>query len=247
VTTGLVRSVGLPSAAFRLSGCGGDLLALEAGGEGTAPFLPGIDLVWREDLSPAEALPAAVEVAFVEGAVVSREDERRLREIRDAARILVALGACAARGGPAASRETWGGKVRPAWPLHRVVKVDHHLAGCPVGYSELREFLLGLAHGRGLEGSRHPVCFECRLAGNPCRPSGVGACCLGPVTAGGCGAACPSLGAPCDGCRGPAHLANPAAFAELATRGGYDIEDVTVRLRTTWAPLLPDPRRPEEE
>jgi len=70
-----------------------------------------------------------------------------------------------------------------------------------VGGTLLSKQLMQLLAGKEPRGRGYSVCFECKLAGNPCRLLEKKIC-LGPITAGGCGAICVSGGSPCYGCFG---------------------------------------------
>ncbi|MDO8339572.1 MAG: hypothetical protein Q7T16_02845 [Candidatus Burarchaeum sp.] len=87
-----------------------------------------------------------LDVAFVEGAIASEEDERKLKEIRQNARYLVAIGACAVTGMPSAQRNFFDEKtmaeIRPIMQkfghrdkvaaLKELVQVDDEVPGCPM-------------------------------------------------------------------------------------------------------------------
>ncbi len=223
----------LTTAAYRLTGCGGDFAVFDETDETLSEASEEIDLVYRDGLTaPAPPPYPQVQLALVEGAVVSREDERHLRAIRESARTVVALGTCAVWGGLPASKDTWGGKVRRAVPLRQVVPVDYSLPGCPVTMPQFAGLLTSVLRGRPLALPLYPVCFECRLAENPCLWKTAPSACLGPVTAAGCTANCPSLGVPCYGCHGPAPEANFESYLSLLRRKGYTAEEAVTVLRT---------------
>jgi sulfhydrogenase subunit delta len=62
-----------------------------------------------------------------------------------------------------------------------------------------------------------------------------GVSCLGPITAGGCEARCPSLNIPCVGCRGPARDANLDAAVAMFEGGGMS-HDAAIAKLATFAP-----------
>ena len=76
----------------------------------------------------------------------------------------------------------------------------------------------------------HPVCLDCRIRENTCLLLSEGAPCLGSVTLGGCRARCPSLGAPCIGCRGPVPEANLPSLTAVLAEKGVSAEEVERRL-----------------
>jgi sulfhydrogenase subunit delta len=88
-----------------------------------------------------------LDVAFIEGAISSDSQAREVREIRDNARYVVAIGACACTGKPSTSRNQfvseqlnerirwhlshfdYGAEVRK---LDDVIEVDDMVRGCPM-------------------------------------------------------------------------------------------------------------------
>jgi len=162
--------------------------------------------------------------------VGSARDETRLRHIRARARLLVALGTCAGFGGIAAARLAGGrpdllrevyGPLAEDYdqaahrPLHAFVKVDASLPGCPIEKHELLTALAALLQGTVPVPVDHAVCLDCRIGENTCLLLSAGLPCLGSVTRGGCQARCPSLGAPCFGCRGPVPEPNHTSLAAV--------------------------------
>jgi len=96
-----------------------------------------------------------LDVAFVEGAIANKEQEKKLLEIRAKAKKIVAIGACAVIGMPSAQRNTfleekkekirflldqfnYGEKVKK---LDEVVKVDEVVNGCPMNEQKFLEVL----------------------------------------------------------------------------------------------------------
>jgi len=87
-----------------------------------------------------------MDLAFVEGAISSKEEEKQLREIRDNAKRLVAIGSCAAEGSPANQRNFFDSKAtseitfllkrfrlnEKVYPLKNFVAVDDVVPGCPM-------------------------------------------------------------------------------------------------------------------
>ncbi|RLE88924.1 MAG: hypothetical protein DRJ96_09950 [Thermoprotei archaeon] len=107
------------------------------------------------------------DVAIVEGSVDSREDVEKLLEIRQRARVLVALGTCAVLGGVPGLAEEVAVKCGPrrplrAAPLSRYVRVDYWVRGCPPPREELLRVLRWISEGSPLKPgeSRFPYCRE---------------------------------------------------------------------------------------
>ncbi len=150
------------------------------------------------------------DVSFVEGSVSNREDEERIRDIRQRSKVLVAIGACAVSGGI----QSVGNfeELLKTRPIKDYVDVDYELAGCPISAHTLRDFLMTLLHGRTPSLPDHPVCLECKRKGKVCVTVSRGEICLGPITRAGCGAICPSYSRGCYGCYGPVSRPNLEAF-----------------------------------
>jgi coenzyme F420-reducing hydrogenase gamma subunit len=175
------------------------------------------------------------DIAVVEGSIARPMDEERVRAIRDRAKLLIALGACAHLGGVQRLGNRWTpeqnkravydgadgndiGDNNPFFekPRHRaldeVVKVDVVVPGCPVSRDELARVLVALLTGRRPPIPDYPLCVECKKKENGCLFT-VGKVCMGPVTRAGCGAACPTFGNECEACRG--FISHPHADAQV--------------------------------
>jgi coenzyme F420-reducing hydrogenase gamma subunit len=154
-------------------------------------------------------------VSIIEGTPITPDEVETLKYLRENSTYIVALGACASIAGvpgimPKEKREEWYKKIygenyKPkgidALPLSAYVKVDYMIHGCPANGDELAKTIEDLLAGKPLSYRPYSVCFECKEAGNKCRIVS-GQPCLGPITQGGCKAACVSGGSPCYGCFG---------------------------------------------
>lgn len=190
-------------------------------------------------------LEGCYDAALVEGCCSSAHEAELLQELRDRSRLLIALGTCAAWGGVAAMRNdtprellrshVYGQHPLPddhvPLPLSDVVKVDAELTGCPPEKTELLRLLADLLHGNLPIRSTAPVCSECRMRENICLLQERNMLCLGLLTLGGCNARCPSLGVPCEGCRGPLPEANLAEALVLYGQKGWGPLAIVDRLR----------------
>lgn len=89
---------------------------------------------------------AGTDVVFVEGAIATKEDEEKLKEIRQQCKRLVAIGSCACTGLPSAQRNSFDestrreimlvverfGHLEKVHPVKDIVKVDYQVPGCPM-------------------------------------------------------------------------------------------------------------------
>jgi sulfhydrogenase subunit delta len=242
---------------FGLSGCWGEQLVILNCEDELPTLLGAVELVDFSAASNVNDTEGALDLALVEGSVGSKKDEERLRAIRERARILVACGTCACWGGIAGTRSDWpraasarqvygpladGYDLAPHRPLRDVVRVDASLPGCPIEKHELLGALASLLHGDLPVTVDHAVCLDCRIRENECLLLGSGVPCLGSITLGGCRARCPSLGAPCIGCRGPVPEANVLSLA--AVLAGKNVPEDEVERRLTLFARSPREREP---
>lgn len=192
------------------------------------------------------------EVAFVEGSITTPEEVEEVREIRERARVLVALGACATLGGinaikngldlHATRRKVYGEMARyfpseAAKPVRDVVPVDYEMHGCPISKQEFLSVTKTLLLGRVPRQSQRAVCTECKAAANVCQFD-KGVCCLGPVARAGCGAICPAYGGTCVACRGMVEDPNLPSMIEIMKSKGMSRREIEDRL-TQFNTLVP--------
>ena len=185
-----------------------------------------------------------LDLVLVEGSISRPEELERLLELRQRAGLLVAVGACALSGGvnvlaggdrDALSELVYGRTaaakaIFPPQPLWRFVRVDLELPGCPPERSELLQTLATVARGGLPRLPGYPVCMECRSRENRCLLLEDRRPCLGPVTLAGCRAACPSVGAVCEGCRGWVAEANRSEEFRLLLDLGLAESEIRSRM-----------------
>jgi sulfhydrogenase subunit delta len=204
---------------FGLTGCAGDQLVILNCEDELLALVELIDIRSFIMASSAHDDTCELDIALVEGAVVTEHDAQVLAQARARSKLLVALGTCAA----------WGG-VAGVKPLRDYVRVDAVITGCPIEKHEFLAAIAQLLQGQLPLAPSYPVCAECKMRENECLLLARGAFCCGPVTAAGCEARCPSVGVACVGCRGPAVDANMAGARALYTQLGFASEDIAIRL-----------------
>ncbi|MCS6897679.1 MAG: hypothetical protein NZM29_06855 [Nitrospira sp.] len=203
---------------FKFASCDGCQLSILNLEDDLLLFGELIDIAYfPEASSRMEAGP--YDIALVEGSITTEEDGRRIKSVREQAKVLVTIGACATAGGIQALRnwaavESYKQAVYPSatfiqtlatsTPIAEHVKVDYELRGCPIDKDHLLRVVTDLLAGVRPRVQTESVCLECKRRGNVCVLVAKGMPCLGPVTSGGCGAICPTMGRDCYGCFGPA-------------------------------------------
>ncbi|MCK5507316.1 MAG: NADH:ubiquinone oxidoreductase [Desulfobacterales bacterium] len=183
------------------------------------------------------------EIAFVEGSITTDNEIARLKKIRNHAKILVAMGACACSGGvnnlrsrfplPDAIKEVYGEHHIDSGPVRKVkdiVPVDIELPGCPVSKTEFEWLVRNLVLGITPQFPTYPVCVECKQRLNSCVVD-MGMICLGPLTRAGCDAVCPRNRLGCWGCRGPSDEVNFESLIEIHMQKGFSKEQIVEKIK----------------
>jgi len=233
---------------FGLTGCAGDQLVILNCEDQLLDLVSVIDIRDFLMASSGNDEVCPLDVAIVEGAVLSNRDAEKLRAIRNRSKFLVALGTCAVWGGVAAMdrgadrrkllQEVYGETglsydSAAAQALHEVVKVDLNITGCPIEKDHFLSAIANLLNGNPPLYPEYPVCTECRMLENNCLLIERGQLCCGPITVAGCQARCPNLRVPCVGCRGPVvGDANPSSLLSAFEEKGFDRQAIAARLRT---------------
>ncbi|HMK56684.1 MAG TPA: hypothetical protein VK448_08620 [Dissulfurispiraceae bacterium] len=120
-------------------------------------------------------------VALVEGGVRNHENVEKLKELREKADILIALGTCASFGGISGMgsafatfellANAYGSEFAPEGlplleprvsPIDAHVEVDYYIPGCPPPLGILRNTLVSLLSGQKPQRVDLPVCAECK-------------------------------------------------------------------------------------
>jgi len=232
---------------FGLTSCAGDQLAILNCEDELLDIIGAVDLK-SFVMAQSDNEEKEFDVAFVEGAVVTEENEEKLREVREKSAILVAIGTCACWGGIPASangiervelyrqvydtEEDYFKCGRMTLPLKEIVRVDLSVPGCPIEKDQIIAAVGSMLHGVFPVLPSYAVCTECRFKENRCLLVRDDLLCCGPITLAGCGARCPSHGLPCKGCRGPVEEPNVASEFDILKEKGYTQHDLERAFRT---------------
>lgn len=155
-----------------LDGCSGCHMSLLDTDERLLDLAAMLDVVYSP-LMDVKTFPEAVDAVCIEGAVSSKEDERKLVVARQRSRFLIAMGDCAVTGNVPAMRNVVGAErilrsvyidqdpLNPlipadnlpvlnsnALPLHCFVQVDLFIPGCPPAADTLFAALSAVAAGK---------------------------------------------------------------------------------------------------
>ena len=185
------------------------------------------------------------DIAFIEGAFSRESDRARLEKIRQHAKLVVALGACATTGGlnvlknyrgvEPSMRKVYGEAAKwyetsPVQPIEAAIKVDHKVHGCPIPKQEFLEVVKSVLAGRKPQIPDYPVCVECKLKENVCLFH-KGQYCMGVVARAGCSAWCPSYGGRCYACRGLITDPNNKGAKDVLNEFGLTVEQIMAEFR----------------
>jgi len=179
-------------------------------------------------------------IAFIEGSITTDNDVTRIKKIREKAKVVVALGSCATIGGvngiknrtplEVAKQRVYGEKkdtinTITAMPVHKVVKVDYFIHGCPVYIPEVLNVIKCILMGKPYVVPNYAVCMECKMNENICLYEKDQEC-MGPVTRAGCNSWCVNNGNRCYGCRGL--VDNPAIDSQkdILLKYGLKLEEI---------------------
>ena len=204
-------------AIISLTACEGCQIALLDLGKRFFDFLKKVELVDFNLLEEQPFPKEKIDIAFVEGNPITKEDLKVLKNIRKQTKTLVVLGNCAALGG-IPEMKNYQGKEKTIRYIYKnlanianpeikeidnFVKVDFVIPGCPIDNEEFLKYSEILIKGEIPKIPQKPVCSECPFQGEKeCFLSSKEPC-LGPITLAGCEAVCTKNSFPCYGCRGP--------------------------------------------
>ena len=158
-----------------LDGCSGCHMSFLDMDERLIDLAELVDLVYSP-IVDTKVFPEMVDIALVEGAVASVDDEVKIKKIRAHSRILVAMGDCAITGNVPSMRNPIGpdaildrayienASAQPqipcvvvpkllkiVRPIHEFVKVDVFLPGCPPSADTFHTALTAVVTGEPLD------------------------------------------------------------------------------------------------
>ncbi len=158
-----------------LDGCSGCHMSFLDMDERLIDLAELVDLVYSP-IVDTKVYPDYVDIALVEGAVASVDDEAKIKKIRTHSRILVAMGDCAITGNVPSMRNPIGPDailerayienvsaqpqipcivvprlLKIVRPIHEFVKVDVFLPGCPPSADTFHTALTALVTGEPLD------------------------------------------------------------------------------------------------
>jgi NAD-reducing hydrogenase small subunit len=158
-----------------LDGCSGCHMSILDMDERLLEIAELVDFVYSP-IVDAKEFPDEVDIALVEGAVASVDDEKKIKKVRAHSKLLVAMGDCAVAGNVPSMRNPFGPEailnrayiqnasaqqqipcvVVPQLlpvvrPIHEFVKVDVFLPGCPPSANTFHTALTALVTGAPLD------------------------------------------------------------------------------------------------
>lgn len=189
-------------------------------------------------LTSSDPMPDDIDVAVIEGAVTTEEAEEVVKDLRNRAKILITIGACAETAGiPGIAAANYEGRQEDAYRgdvpsivsdiaftpkrVSDVVDVDRKVLCCPIDPFDFAATLQSALYGNNIYKRTSTLCGECKRNEQGCFYSD-GKICMGLITMSGCGAKCPSLGRPCNGCAGLSPDANIESARRAAKATGSD-------------------------
>ena len=158
-----------------LDGCSGCHMSFLDMDERLLELAELVDVVYSP-IVDAKEFPDEVDIALVEGAVASEDDEKKIKKVRAHSKMLIAMGDCAVAGNVPSMRNPFGPEaildrayienasfqqqipcvvvpklLKVVRPIHEFVTVDVFLPGCPPSPDTLHTALTALVTGEPLD------------------------------------------------------------------------------------------------
>lgn len=240
-----LRGQGVPRVVvFAFASCFGCQLQITNKEKYLLDVLGQVDLGYWQLIS-GQPLPQEFDVAVIEGAITTEEAANLVQEIRQRAKCVIGIGACALTGGiPGIASdavnehaqtvygnnlpEACGAIVAPT-SIKSYISVDFEVPCCPVDFYGFVDILQRALYGSNKAIQTTSMCGSCKINGTQCMFE-QGQICMGLVTRTGCGARCPQLGRPCNGCAGITPDANLESAYQVVASYGQDVELFKQRL-----------------
>ena len=189
-------------------------------------------------LTSSEPMPEDIDVAVIEGAVTTKEAEEVVKDLRERAKVVITIGACAETAGiPGLASSNYDERQADVYGdsvpaivsddafvprrVSDVIEVDRKVLCCPIDPFDFAATLQSALYGNNIYKRTSTLCGECKRNERGCFYSD-GQICMGLVTMSGCGAKCPNLGRPCNGCAGLSPDANVESARRAAQSTGSD-------------------------
>lgn len=191
-------------------------------------------------LTSSDPMPDDFDIAIIEGAATTEDAREVLKRVREKAASVITIGACAATAGiPGMASHEYEPRQHDVYGAHvpaivennacapcavrDVIDVDYEVPCCPVDVFNFVRVLQKALYGSNPYERTSTMCGECKRNERGCF-YGRGIMCLGMVTKQGCGARCPNLGRPCNGCAGISADANVDAARRIVRMNGLSVE-----------------------
>lgn len=231
---------------YGFTGCNGDQLVIIHSEDRLLDFFESVNIK-SFSLAKSDNDNSELDIALIEGSISNQEQAAHVKEIRQRSEKLIAIGTCACNGGIQAMElgtKGWDKRLKKVYgdnnfcnrtpieskPIDVFVDVDFYIPGCPIDADQFFYCISNLLQKNEPFFPDYPVCYDCRLKENDCLLL-KGELCLGPITAAGCGAKCPSHNLACMGCWGPVKEANFSSEFQLLKEKKFSTEEIKRRFR----------------
>ena len=236
-----------------LASCFGCQLQITNNEKHLLEVLGQFDLVHWQLISSAP-MPTDFDVVVIEGAVTTEKSIQTVKALRERAKAVILIGACAntagipgiaAKGFEARSGDVYStlpsacGDIVTPRSVADVIDVDFRVPCCPIEPTEFLEVLGKALYGSNRRLTTNTMCGDCKRNETACFYAQEKLC-LGLVTRAGCGARCVNLGRPCNGCRGLSPDANLDSARESVANYNVSVEafDAALEMFNQTNPLL---------
>ena len=191
-------------------------------------------------LTSSDPMPDDIDVAVIEGAVTTEEAKRTVEDLRSRAGVVMTIKGRAPtlQASPASRRApTTGASTRctastfprssrtsrsSRRPSTTWLRSTTRSRARPIDPMDFVKTLQSALYGSNVYRHSSTLCGECKRNERGCF-FGRETLCLGLVTRSGCGARCPNLGRPCNGCAGLSPDANVESARRAAEKSNVDV------------------------